>query len=138
MSTHLGFHTLLAFAESIANHSSGNLHGSYSAEIEAARRAVKLAGGKLKEIGRYRAGESEPMSHADYSRRKDERKAERIYQALLLGSIRCISDDIYDINTKRLCTHTELEYGLGALLKKQGHKLKRHGVAPHNWWTLDT
>jgi hypothetical protein len=50
------FAALLAFAESIANHTSGNLHGFYSAEIKAARAAVLKAGGTLLKVGRYEAG----------------------------------------------------------------------------------
>lgn len=59
--------SLLAFAESIANHRMGNMHGMYHKEVQEARRVVKLAGGKLKAIGRYRENEVEPMSWDDYA-----------------------------------------------------------------------
>ncbi len=127
---------LLRFAESIANHTSGNMHGWYPGEVTAARRAVKAAGGELREMGRYRAGESEPMSHEEYSKRKDERKVERVKAALLLGPVRFVSDDIYDINMKRVCTHGELVGWIRARLKNQGLLLVRHGPRLDLSWSL--
>jgi hypothetical protein len=44
---------LLAFAEYVANHRSGNLHGFHHEVVSAARRVVKAAGGRLDKIGRY-------------------------------------------------------------------------------------
>lgn len=130
------FTPLLRFAESIANHTSGNLHGWYPGEITAARRTVKLAGGELKEMGRYLAGESEPMSHEDYSKHKDRRKTERVHAALLIGPVRFVSDDIYDINMKRVCTYGELVGWIRPRLKNQGVLLLQHGETPNASWSL--
>lgn len=71
---HVAAPELLAFAESIANNSSANLHGFHRREVEAARRAVKAAGGRLDAIGRYKAGEVTPMSFDEYDKVKFARK----------------------------------------------------------------
>jgi len=57
---------LLRFAESVANSSSGNLHGFYSGMLEDARRVVKAAGGTLRKVGRYEANSCEHKPHAEY------------------------------------------------------------------------
>jgi hypothetical protein len=57
---------LLAFAESIANNTSGNLHGFYGGYVTRARHVVKQAGGELRKVGRYKAGEVEETPHPVY------------------------------------------------------------------------
>ena len=57
---------LLKFAESIANHSSAQLHGHFSSLIREARRIVKGNGGHLKAIGRYPEGGTTPKPHSRY------------------------------------------------------------------------
>jgi hypothetical protein len=69
-----GLADLLAYAERMANHTSGNLHGFYSAEIQAARAAVLKAGGTLRAVGRYREGEALPMSLDEYAVLKHKRR----------------------------------------------------------------
>lgn len=138
MQSQESFNTLLRFAESIANHTSGNLHSWYPREIQAAREAVKLAGGELKEVGRWLAGGTTPMSHEAYSRHKDNKKVERVLAALQSGPIRFVSDDVYGKDGKRVCTHTELVGWIRQWLKAQGVLIRQHGRCPDMTWTLHT
>ena len=128
---------LLEFAESVANNSSGNLHGFHSHLVHDARQVVKMAGGELKEMGRFRAGECEPMSHKEWDQRKDERKVERVLAALKLGPVRFISDDIYDLNNKRVCTHSELVW-IRKRLKENGVRLIQRDQVPNVTWEIYT
>ena len=47
---------LLAFAESVANNTGGNLHGFHFRLVERAREIVKKYNGKLDKVGRYQKG----------------------------------------------------------------------------------
>ncbi len=69
---------LLAFAETVANSTSGNLHGFYSHIVTGARKAVFAAGGELNAVGRYRAGEADPMSREDWDKLKHARFLKRM------------------------------------------------------------
>ncbi len=68
-----GHAELLAACELVGNSTSGNLHGFYGHLVTAARRGVKAAGGELRAVGKYRAGEADPMTREDWDRVKAQR-----------------------------------------------------------------
>lgn len=57
---------LLAYAESVANSRSSNLHGFHSSIVEEARRVVKAAGGRLDKVGRYEEGSAAWRPYGKY------------------------------------------------------------------------
>lgn len=64
---------LLGACELVGNCTSGNVHGFHGHLVTAARRGVKAAGGELRAVGWYAAGESEPMSPKERERVKAQR-----------------------------------------------------------------
>ncbi len=67
------FAALLGACEYIGNSTSGNLHGFHGDVVTAARQAVKAAGGELRAMGWFKAGEAEKMSYEERERMKAQR-----------------------------------------------------------------
>lgn len=129
---------LLRFAESIANSTSGNLHSFHSDVVRAARGAVKAAGGTLEPIGRYHAGEAEPMSFAEYDKVKAQRRAARVLEALQAGPAFSRLGNVYSSADERL-TDTETAFeNLVAALRRHGHRIRKTKDGGGTYWALDS